>query len=62
MKGDESMNQVSATAACCGEPASHEELLARLDGVLEEYRLKPGALIPCCRSPRASSGTCPRTC
>jgi NADH:ubiquinone oxidoreductase subunit E len=46
MKGDESMNQVSATAACCGEPASHEELLARLDGVLEEYRLKPGALIP----------------
>jgi len=40
------MNQVSATAACCGEQASHEELLARLDGVLEEYRGKPGALIP----------------
>jgi NADH:ubiquinone oxidoreductase subunit E len=40
------MNQVSATAACCGVPASHEELLGRLDGVLEEYRGKPGALIP----------------
>ena len=40
------MNQVSATAACCGEQASHEELLGRLDGVLEEYRGKPGALIP----------------
>jgi NADH:ubiquinone oxidoreductase subunit E len=40
------MNQVSATAACCGVPASHEELLGRLDGVLEEYRAKPGALIP----------------
>ncbi len=38
------MNQVSAT--CCGEQASPEELLGRLDGVLEEYRGKPGALIP----------------
>jgi NADH:ubiquinone oxidoreductase subunit E len=45
-KGDRSMNQVSATAACCGEQASHEELLGRLDGVLAEYREKPGALIP----------------
>ena len=40
------MNQGSATAACCGEQASHEELLGRLDGVLEDYRGKPGALIP----------------
>jgi len=40
------MNQVSQAAACCGEQASHEELLGRLDGVLEEYRGKPGALIP----------------
>jgi NADH:ubiquinone oxidoreductase subunit E len=45
-KGDRSMNQVSATAACCAEQVSHEELLGRLDGVLEEYRGKPGALIP----------------
>ena len=40
------MNEASATATCCGEQASHEELLGRLDGVLEEYRGKPGALIP----------------
>ncbi len=30
----------------CGEEASEEELLARLDEVLEEYQAKPGALIP----------------
>jgi len=40
------MKEASATATCCGEQASHEELLGRLDGVLEEYRGKPGALIP----------------
>ena len=40
------MKDASATATCCGEQASHEELLGRLDGVLEEYRGKPGALIP----------------
>ena len=35
-----------ATGTCCTEQASHDELLGRLDGVLEEYREKPGALIP----------------
>ena len=40
------MKEASATATCCGEQASHEELLGRLDGVLEEYRGRPGALIP----------------
>jgi len=30
----------------CGEEASEAELLARLDGVIQEYRNKPGALIP----------------
>lgn len=30
----------------CGEEASEEELLARLDQVLADYRDKPGALIP----------------
>ena len=30
----------------CGEEVSEEELLARLDQVLQEYRDKPGALIP----------------
>ena len=53
------MNQVSATAACCGEQASHEELLGRLDGVLEDYRGKPGAgrrrRSPGSRAPAASA-------
>ncbi len=30
----------------CGEEVSEAELMARLDTVLEEYREKPGALIP----------------
>jgi len=30
----------------CGEKASEEELLARLDECLQAYRAKPGALIP----------------
>ena len=30
----------------CGEEASMEELLARLDEIIVEYRDKPGALIP----------------
>ena len=40
------MNEGSTSAACCGEQASHGELLGRLDGVLEQYQGKPGALIP----------------
>ena len=32
--------------ACCGEEASEEELLARLDEVIAEYKSRPGALIP----------------
>ncbi len=31
---------------CAGEEASEAELLERLQGVLEEYKDKPGALIP----------------
>jgi NADH:ubiquinone oxidoreductase subunit E len=30
----------------CGEEATEEELLARLDEVIKDYREKPGALIP----------------
>ena len=33
-------------SGCCGEETSEEELLARLDEVIESYRDKPGALIP----------------
>jgi NADH:ubiquinone oxidoreductase subunit E len=31
---------------CCEEQASEEELLARVDKVIRQYRDKPGALIP----------------
>ncbi|MFB3892833.1 MAG: NAD(P)H-dependent oxidoreductase subunit E [Phycisphaerae bacterium] len=34
------------TACSCQEQASEEELLGRLDETLEQYRAKPGALIP----------------
>lgn len=40
------MNQSDRVRCACGEEASEAELLARLDQVLEEYREKPGALIP----------------
>lgn len=33
-------------ACVCDEPASEEELLARLDDVLKQYQSMPGALIP----------------
>ncbi|MFH0964971.1 MAG: NAD(P)H-dependent oxidoreductase subunit E [Planctomycetota bacterium] len=33
-------------ACTCGEDVSEAELLTRLDEVIEEYRAKPGALIP----------------
>jgi len=34
------------TGCACGEKASNEELMKRLDEVLAEYRGRPGALIP----------------
>lgn len=40
------MTQSEKVQCQCGEEVSEEELLARLDTVLEEYRDKPGALIP----------------
>jgi NADH:ubiquinone oxidoreductase subunit E len=36
----------NATQCTCGEQVSEQELFERLDTVLEEYREKPGALIP----------------
>jgi NADH:ubiquinone oxidoreductase subunit E len=39
-------NSAHAENAACAEKASEAELLARLDEVLEEYKGKPGALIP----------------
>ncbi len=42
--------EVSASSVtidtCCGETVSDEQLFSRLEEVLEEYRGKPGALIP----------------
>jgi NADH:ubiquinone oxidoreductase subunit E len=40
------MNGDDRVQCTCTEQASEEELLARLDQVLSEYRDKPGALIP----------------
>jgi NADH:ubiquinone oxidoreductase subunit E len=40
------MSEDVRQCACCAEEASEEELLARLDEVIEEYREKPCALIP----------------
>ena len=37
---------VDKAVCACGEEASEEELLARLEEVIAEYREKPGALIP----------------
>ena len=39
---------MSETKCCCtcGEAATEDELLARLDEVIAEYKEKPGALIP----------------
>ena len=34
------------TKCCCGSDVNEEELLKRLDDVLNDYRAKPGALIP----------------
>ncbi len=40
------MDEKTKVQCQCGEEVSEEELLARLDSVLTEYRNKPGALIP----------------
>lgn len=48
------------TAPCvCTEEASEEELLARLDEVIAEYREKPGALIPILQMAQAIFGYLP---
>jgi NADH:ubiquinone oxidoreductase subunit E len=44
---------------CCGEEASTEELLARVDKVIEQYRDKPGALIPVLQMTQAIMGYLP---
>jgi NADH:ubiquinone oxidoreductase subunit E len=36
----------TAATVCCAEEVSEEELFRRLDEIIEDYRDKPGALIP----------------
>ena len=45
----------------CTEEASEEELLARLDDVIEEYKAKPGALIPVLQMAQAIFGYLPES-
>ena len=40
------MSEEVKACTCCDEEPTEEELLARLDAVIAEYRGKPGALIP----------------
>jgi len=44
---------------CCEEEASEEELLARPDGIIQEYKDKPGALIPVLQQAQAVFGYLP---
>ncbi|MDD5307970.1 MAG: NAD(P)H-dependent oxidoreductase subunit E [Deltaproteobacteria bacterium] len=50
-----------ATKCACGETASEEELLGRLDEILVEYRDKPGALIPVLQIAQGLFGYLPKT-
>ena len=43
----------------CGEAASEEELLARLDEIIADYRDKPGALVPVLQIAQAMFGYLP---
>jgi NADH:ubiquinone oxidoreductase subunit E len=44
---------------CCEEEASEEELLARVDKVIRQYRGKPGALIPVLQMTQSIMGYLP---
>jgi NADH:ubiquinone oxidoreductase subunit E len=51
----------STVDAACSAEASEAELLARLDEVLEEYKEKPGALIPVLQIAQGIYGYLPET-
>ena len=52
----------TGTKCCeCGQPLDEAELLKRLDGVIEEYRDKPGALIPVLQIAQSLFGFLPET-
>jgi len=46
MSNDTLNTGTSASACACGESLSEEELMTRLDAVIEEYKNKEGGLIP----------------
>ncbi|MBF0544085.1 MAG: NAD(P)H-dependent oxidoreductase subunit E [Candidatus Riflebacteria bacterium] len=46
---------------CCQEEVTEEELLLRVDKVLEKYREKPGALIPVLQTTQAIMGYLPKS-
>ncbi len=48
-------------ACACSEEASEEELLARVDDIIAEYRDKPGALIPVLQMTQAIFGYLPES-
>ncbi|MEA1950325.1 MAG: NAD(P)H-dependent oxidoreductase subunit E, partial [Planctomycetota bacterium] len=53
------MNKESQSCACC-EQASEEELMARLDKVLDDYTDVPGSLIPVLQIAQAMFGYLPQ--
>ncbi|HNR32030.1 MAG TPA: NAD(P)H-dependent oxidoreductase subunit E, partial [Candidatus Hydrogenedentes bacterium] len=50
-----------ACGCTCAEEASEEELLARLDDVIADYKDKPGALIPVLQMAQAIFGYLPES-
>ena len=58
---EDSARCCSKEAVCCPEEITEEELLARLDEVLGEYRREPGALIPVLQIAQAMFGYLPDT-
>jgi NADH:ubiquinone oxidoreductase subunit E len=53
------MNDPDCSCTGCCEEASQEELLARLDEVIERYRERPGALIPVLQTAQGIFGYLP---
>jgi len=54
------MESNSVAVCTCGEEVSENELLARLDPVIELYRTKPGGLIPALQIAQGIMGYLPR--
>ncbi|MCK5862258.1 MAG: NAD(P)H-dependent oxidoreductase subunit E [Candidatus Hydrogenedentes bacterium] len=53
------VDKEQSNCCCCTEEVSEEELLARLDEVIAEYKDKPGALIPVLQTAQAIFGYLP---